>query len=1102
MAESASGAPATQRGGTPPATEISPAKEDHFLQLVLRITLDPAAASSPHCQLYYLRRYAEELKQAGKPLKLTRDDFETVIIKRIQDAAAEGSPNVFRFLADSFHRANDEVYSKGLPAALRLEVIQDLQRQLVNYAVLLLSCPELFELGDMPPCQMLEEQLRQFVEIGCPLSFFNRMVDDLVQQGVDSGEDLLKRWFRPVIKALCDGLNLHNMTEYKSPAYNALKFLSGQKPLARLMAEASFLFPEFQRRFPVTKSGLFYQENSLLGRLLAPTLLDGPTLKKGRQESLSMKYFAGNQALTAQYLQATVQTLRHDQQSLQEVYVQIVKNMCRGGSECRHRVVRWYAEILGSNELRAKMSHMLRMTQQQAAESLDPMHAMLLKVQGQTSYGFTLNAFWSLLGLTEPIKMEKLSDICYFYGMRAEDSLAREVLGDLMKDAKLGDDASVAAAERFAREKGLLQAESKFSTEVFLLMLKSLRVLFNPCMAEFTRILQKFQAVHDQGTSPTSPEYRFLIAEIMAWRTVVFHPKFCSLYWHAVHLALAWLLRAVYCFNLDGSLRADDVALVAKQQNRFSTLVLQSCPPPLQAERATRGASGAGRTSPGRGATPSSHGGASASSDAVTVPPQFAALPSALVEDLFTSVRRMLELQSVYLSVRSTQGFEQPPIAAMDAELVAAACIAVMTASEFFRNVHLRCDGACRTLYFMFLTEGVRGRLENTPVVQEHLVRALTDVFIASERGSYYDRITFRIPIVDLFQKLLVADDFKAALHRLGSSSPEKFIHMIHLLLNDVSTLVDQAMSALTEIRKRQLEGRDHDDPPPQANAATTAEGAAEAVGGGSAAAASGAADEQSAEEEEDDDTGASLEGNAQLRRETWSRLEATTRDLCSLGFNACSLFSLYARECGAYIIRSSSILPQAVTTLDCCLDHLVGPRCLQLKVNNMESYNFQPKNWLMKVLESYVYLLQADPEDGAQLVAEILKDGRYFQKETVNKAYRIAKREGLMNVKLLQKFQELVKRLSEGKEEDFEIDYDAFPAEYLDPIMADVMTDPVRLPTSNNIMDRKHIERHLMSEPSDPFNRMPLTKDALIPLPELRQEIMAFIASKSNSAN
>lgn len=34
-------------------------------------------------------------------------------------------------------------------------------------------------------------------------------------------------------------------------------------------------------------------------------------------------------------------------------------------------------------------------------------------------------------------------------------------------------------------------------------------------------------------------------------------------------------------------------------------------------------------------------------------------------------------------------------------------------------------------------------------------------------------------------------------------------------------------------------------------------------------------------------------------------------------------------------------------------------------------------------------------------------------------------------------------------------------------------MTDPLELPTSGKIMDRKHIERHLTTEEFDPFNRL-----------------------------
>lgn len=58
-------------------------------------------------------------------------------------------------------------------------------------------------------------------------------------------------------------------------------------------------------------------------------------------------------------------------------------------------------------------------------------------------------------------------------------------------------------------------------------------------------------------------------------------------------------------------------------------------------------------------------------------------------------------------------------------------------------------------------------------------------------------------------------------------------------------------------------------------------------------------------------------------------------------------------------------------------------------------------------------------------------------------------------------------------------------------------MVDPVLLPSSNHILDRRHIERHLMTESFDPFNRAPLTKEQLIPQPELKARIESFIAAK-----
>ena len=69
-------------------------------------------------------------------------------------------------------------------------------------------------------------------------------------------------------------------------------------------------------------------------------------------------------------------------------------------------------------------------------------------------------------------------------------------------------------------------------------------------------------------------------------------------------------------------------------------------------------------------------------------------LPSGIVEEIFLSLRHMAELQAVYLSLRGAQSGELSPCSSMDAELIAAACIAVMGSPTYFRSVHTRCDGS------------------------------------------------------------------------------------------------------------------------------------------------------------------------------------------------------------------------------------------------------------------------------------------------------------------------------------------------------------------------------------------------------------------------
>lgn len=70
-------------------------------------------------------------------------------------------------------------------------------------------------------------------------------------------------------------------------------------------------------------------------------------------------------------------------------------------------------------------------------------------------------------------------------------------------------------------------------------------------------------------------------------------------------------------------------------------------------------------------------------------------------------------------------------------------------------------------------------------------------------------------------------------------------------------------------------------------------------------------------------------------------------------------------------------------------------------------------------------------------------------------------------------------------------------PDEFLDPLLATMMQDPVILPDSNLRVERSTIERHLMSSKTDPFNRSPLTLDQIRPDHELRARIEQWQAAR-----
>lgn len=160
-----------------------------------------------------------------------------------------------------------------------------------------------------------------------------------------------------------------------------------------------------------------------------------------------------------------------------------------------------------------------------------------------------------------------------------------------------------------------------------------------------------------------------------------------------------------------------------------------------------------------------------------------------------------------------------------------------------------------------------------------------------------------------------------------------------------------------------------------------------------------------------------------------------------------------------------------------------------------MKDYGFDPKFILLSFVETYLAFI--DYED---FLKNVVTDERSFKLENFEKVIAL-KEDNKIKIDYLmyQKFLKLIEKLKIMKKEIDEniINYDDAPEEFIDPITTLLMDDPVLLPSSKTIIDRSTILTHLLSDPTDPFNRSSLTREMLIECPELKQKINEYKISK-----
>ncbi|XP_071431536.1 ubiquitin conjugation factor E4 B isoform X2 [Pithys albifrons albifrons] len=427
------------------------------------------------------------------------------------------------------------------------------------------------------------------------------------------------------------------------------------------------------------------------------------------------------------------------------------------------------------------------------------------------------------------------------------------------------------------------------------------------------------------------------------------------------------------------------------------------------------------------------------------VPKVFAALPEFYVEDVAEFLFFIVQYAPQVLYEPCTQD-------------IVMFLVVMLCNQNYIRNPYL----VAKLVEVMFMTNpAVQPRtqkffemIENHPLSTKLLVPSLmkfyTDVEHTGATSEFYDKFTIRYHISTIFKSLWQNIAHHGTFMEEFNSG-KQFVRYINMLINDTTFLLDESLESLKRIHEVQEEMKNKEqwDLLPR--------------------------DQQ------------------QARQSQLAQDERVSRSYLALATETVDMFHILTKQVQKPFLRPE-LGPRLAAMLNFNLQQLCGPKCRDLKVENPEKYGFEPKKLLDQLTDIYLQL------DCARFAKAIADDQRSYSKELFEEVISKMRKAGIKSTIAIEKFKLLAEKVEEivAKNARAEIDYSDAPDEFRDPLMDTLMTDPVRLP-SGTIMDRSVILRHLLNSSTDPFNRQTLTENMLEPVPELKEQIQAWMREKQN---
>ncbi|KAI1804579.1 ubiquitin conjugation factor E4 [Daldinia bambusicola] len=403
-------------------------------------------------------------------------------------------------------------------------------------------------------------------------------------------------------------------------------------------------------------------------------------------------------------------------------------------------------------------------------------------------------------------------------------------------------------------------------------------------------------------------------------------------------------------------------------------------------------------------------------------------------------------------------------------------CITFLRSSEYIKNPYLK--SSLVTLLFSgtwplyHLSRGVLGdTLVGSKFANEHLLHSLMKFYIECEHSgvssAFYDKFNIRYEIFQVIKCIWPNSVYKDQLSResrlvktrliherlqlsMSRVNRQFFVQFVNLLLNDATYLLDEALTKLVKIHDYQKQLQDETLSP-----------------------------------EDKEKVRSDLE-SAEQQCQSWMQLVNDTMGMMKL-FTAA--------------LRDAFTMPEIVTRLAGMLNYnlesLVGPKRGNLKVQDARKYHFDPKTLLSDFIDIYINL---SPKPA--FIEAVAADGRSYKPGNFNEATNVMLRSLHAAPEVISTWKSLVEQFAEAKQrlDQAELDLGEVPDEFEDPLMGELMTDPVILP-SHNIVDRSTIVQQLLSNPLDPFTRKPMTIDDVIPANDLRSRIEEWKAERIAAA-